>query len=229
MSESLPLFESILITGSVQNVFVVTPVGPVGIAGLGFDMGMNGIVADGMLREVFKVDGLMLPAGILPAWAIDLVPKSFGLAIEVEDFGLAAPAKILLETRDLSRTTPPTREEDAKLLKALVPKGALVVSIGPSKISAKLFDLDYEASLTAGPYGTAAGAATIKATGFDRAVDALKAPPAEMLGQATPALIAARGMAKTESDGFLSWRIEGILTGRILVNGMDVTKMGVKN
>jgi hypothetical protein len=77
---------------------------------------MNGIVADVMLREVFKVDGLMLPAGILPAWAIDLVPKSFGLAIEVEDFDLAAPAKILPEISDLSRPTPPTREEDAKLL-----------------------------------------------------------------------------------------------------------------
>jgi hypothetical protein len=73
-----------------------------------------------------------------------------------------------------------------------VPKGAIVVSIGPRKISAKLFDLDYEGSLTAGPIGTPAGGATIKATGFDRAMDAPKAAPPEMLGQAIPALIAER-------------------------------------
>ncbi|MEQ1524810.1 MAG: hypothetical protein ABL936_26430 [Aestuariivirga sp.] len=58
VSAGLPLFENLTAKGALQNLSVITPVGPVGIANLGFDVGVNGIVADGMLHEGFRVEGL---------------------------------------------------------------------------------------------------------------------------------------------------------------------------
>ena len=51
VSAGLPLFENVTAKGALQNLSVTTPVGPIGIASLGFDVGINGVVADGMLHE----------------------------------------------------------------------------------------------------------------------------------------------------------------------------------
>ena len=229
IAASLPLFENVTMAGMAKNISVTTPIGSVGMASLGFDLGLNGVVADGMLHEGFKVDGLTLPAGIVPPWANDLVPLSFGLDFKVTDFDLSAPARIMLDTMDLAKNSPSTPEQNATLLKALLPKGAVSVSMGPSKVTAKLYDMDYVGAVTAGPFGPPAGEATITAKGFDQVMDALKAAPPEMVGKAIPGLIAAKGMAKTEADGSLSWKIENTMSGGVLVNGIDVTKMGSGN
>ena len=225
-SAGLPLFENLTATGALQNLSVTTPVGPVGIASLGFDVGLNGLVENGMLHEAFRAEGLSLPPGLVPPFATDLVPHSFALDFKVADFNLADPAKMLLDVMDLSEAKPTTPEEDAKLLTALLPKGKLEISMGPSKVTGKLYDLDFEGSMTAGPVGVPVGAATIKAKGLDDVMKALQAAPPEMGGHAIPALIAAKGMAKTEADGGLSWKIENTISGTVLINGIDVSKMG---
>ncbi|MGB8315786.1 MAG: hypothetical protein WCE69_15010 [Aestuariivirga sp.] len=226
LGAGLPLFTNVTTTGALQNLSVTTPVGPVGIASLGFDVGMNGVVADGMLHEGFRAEGLTLPPGLVPPFAADLVPQSFALDFKVTDFNLADPAKMLLEVMDLNETKPTTPEEDAKLLTALLPKGTVEISMGPSKVTSKLYELGFEGALTAGPVGVPVGVATVRAKGLDEVMKALQAAPPEMAGQAIPGLIAAKGMAKTESDGSLSWKIENTISGGLLVNGIDVTKMG---
>jgi hypothetical protein len=229
IAASLPLFNSVATTGSLQNIVVTTPIGPVAMTSLGFDVGLNGIVADGLLREAVKVDGLTLPPGIVPSWATDLVPLSFGIDFKVTDFDLAAPAKIMLESYDLVEEKPPTPEEDAKLLKALLPKGAVSISVGPSKVTAKLYDLGYEGAMIAGPAAMPAGTATVTAKGFDQVMEAIKAAPPEISGQGMAVMIAAKGMAKTEADGSMSWKIENTPSGGILVNGIDPNKVGTPN
>jgi hypothetical protein len=226
LGAGLPLFENVTGTGALQNLSVTTPVGPVGIASLGFDVGVNGIVADGMLHEVFRAEGLTLPPGLVPPFAADLVPHSFKLDFKVADFNLAAPAKMLLDVMDLNEIKPTTPDEDAKLLTALLPKGTVEISMGPSKVTGKLYDLDFEGAMTAGPVGVPLGAATIKAKGLDEVLKALQTAPPEMAGKAIPAVIAAKGMAKTEADGSLSWKIENTISGSVQVNGIDISKMG---
>lgn len=222
----LPLFENITATGTLQNLSVTTPVGSVGIANLGFDVGMNGVVADGMLHEGFRVEGLTLPPGLAPPFAADLVPQSFAIDFRFSDFNLADPARMLLDMIDLNGAKPTTPEENAKLLTALLPKGAVQISMGPSKVTSKVYDLDFEGSMTAGPVGVPLGAATIRAKGLDDVMKVLQAAPPEMIGSAIPAIIAAKGMAKTEADGSLSWKIENTISGAVLVNGIDISKMG---
>lgn len=222
----LPLFENLTAKGAVQNLSVTTPVGPVGIANLGFDVGVNGVVADGMVHEGFRVEGLTLPPGLVPPFAADLVPQSFALDFKVSDFNLADPAGMLLDMVDLNQPGPFAPEDNMKLLTALLPKGAVQISMGPSKVTSKVYDVDFEGSMTAGPVGVPLGAATIRARGLDDVMKALQAAPPEMVGQAIPAIIAAKGMAKTEADGSLSWKIENTISGTVLVNGIDVSKMG---
>ena len=226
LGAGLPLFTNVTATGTLQNLSVTTPVGPVGIASLGFDIGMNGVVADGMLHEGFRAEGLTLPPGLVPPFAADLVPQSFALDFKVTDFNLADSAKMFLEVMDLNEIKPTTPEEDAKLLTALLPKGKVEISMGPSKVTSKLYEVGFEGALTAGPVGVPVGVATVRAKGLDEVMKALQAAPPEMAGQAIPGLIAVKGMAKTESDGSLSWKIENTISGGVLVNGIDVTKMG---
>ena len=226
ISAGLPLFGNLTATGALQNLTATTPMGLVSIAKLGFDVGVNGIVADGMVHEGIRAEGLALPPGLVPPFAIDLVPQSFALDFKVADFNLADPAKMLIEVMDLTKEKPTTPEEDAKLLTALLPKGAVEISMGPSKVTGKLYDLGFEGALTAGPVGVPVGVATIKAKGLDEVMKALQAAPPDVVGKAIPGLIAAKGMAKTEADGSLSWKIENTTSGSVLVNGIDVSKMG---
>lgn len=226
VSAGLPLFENVTAKGALQNLSVATPVGPVGIASLGFDVGMNGVVADGMLHEGFRAEGVSLPPGLVPPFATNLVPQSFSLDFKVSDFNLADPARMLLAMMNLNEAKPTTPEENVRLLTALLPKGAVEITMGPSKVTGKLYDLDFEGSMTAGPVGVPLGAATIRAKGLDDVMKVLQAAPPEMAGQAIPAVIAAKGMAKTEADGSLSWKIENTISGTVLINGIDISKMG---
>ena len=226
LGASLPLFENMSSKGTFQNISVTTPVGPAGVASMGFDIGINGIVADGMLHEGLTVEGLRLPPGLVPPWATDLVPNKLALDFKIADFDLAAPAKILIDNMDLSNTDPIKPELQLKLLAALLPKGAVALSMGPSKIVGKILDVGFEGAMTVGPVGKPLGEATVKAKGLDQVLDVLKAAPPEMVGQSIPGLIAAKGMAKTEADGSMSWKIENTLQGNVLVNGINVSKMG---
>ena len=229
ISSSLPLFGNINGKGALQKISVTTPIGPVSIDKLGFDASINGVVADGLLHEALTFEGLALPPGIVPPWAADMVPTDFGIDFKVVDFDLAAPAKILIETTDLTKNEPPSPELDAKLLAAVLPKGAVNVSVGPSSLKSKIYELSYEGAITAGPAFLPAEQFTVKARGFDKLMEALQAAPQEIVGQAVPMAVAAKGFAKTETDGTLTWKIESTPTGGMLVNGMDVSKMGGAN
>ncbi|MDP1700670.1 MAG: hypothetical protein Q8L53_06905 [Aestuariivirga sp.] len=227
LGASLPLFENISSTGTLKDFFApTTPIGPVSIANVGFNIGMNGIVVEGAVHEGFTVEGLTLPYGFVPPWATDLVPDKLALDFKISDFNLADPVGMLLDMIDLNEAKPTTPEENMKLLTALLPKGAVQISMGPSKVTSKVYDVDFEGSMTAGPVGVPLGAATIRAKGLDDVMKALQAAPPEMVGQAIPAVIAAKGMAKTEADGSLSWKIENTISGTVLVNGIDISKMG---
>ena len=226
MSASLPLFDSISGTGKLEYIVATTPIGPVGLGNVGFAVDMNGVVADGALHESITAEGLTLPAGLVPAWAVGLVPDKFALDFKVADFDLAAPAKILIDNLDLANKDPIKPELQAQLLSAFLPKGAVTLSMGPSNITGKLLDVGFEGVMTAGPVGNPVGEATIKATGIDKVMEAIKSAPPEIGMQAVAGLVAAKGMAKTEADGSLSWKIENTISGTVLINGIDVSKMG---
>jgi hypothetical protein len=108
-----------------------------------------------------------------------------------------------------------------------MPNGTVALGLGPSEVIAKLFDLKLEGSMKAGPVAPPSGQATVKLKGLDEVMAALQSAPPEMgVQQIAPMIIVAKGMAKNEADGTLTWNIESTPTGGVLVNGVDVTKMG---
>ncbi len=226
LQSALPGFANLTTTASMQNLSVVSPMGPIVASKLSGSVHANGVVSDGMFGEGIKIEGLSLPPGLVPAWASDLMPHAFSLDFKVDQFDLAAPTKLLLDKMDLANPVPNTPEDDALLLRALLPKGSVNVTIGPNAVTAQSFVLNYQGAVMAGPFGMPAGIANISATGFEKVMKALTSAPPEMGGQFIQMLIGAKGLAKTESDGSMSWKIENTPTGGVLVNGVDVSKMG---
>lgn len=221
---ALPLFTSLSGNSTVDNLTATSPFGQFAVRQFGFGAEMNGIVADGRLRQTFSFTGLEVPAALLPPWAAGLVPESFKLDVGVADFDLAAPAALILDKLDLSKPEPLPKDLDAPLMQALMPKGSVTITLGPSDILAKLYGLAAEGSMTAGPVAMPSGQALITMKGLDETMTALQAGPPD-IQQMSAGLLLVKGLGKAEADGTLSWKVETTPGGAITVNGADVSKM----
>ena len=223
IKDGLPLFAHLGSTGTLSDVKVETPVGLVGLTDLAFEIEMNGIVDDGLFREAFTLNGLSLPAGLVPEWAAQLVPTALSLDFKASRFNLAAPVAILLDTVDLVNPKPNTPEQDQALLAALLPDGAVDITLAPGSVTSPLYTVTYEGLFSAGPATPMpVGKATVTATGLTAVEQALAAGPPEMTGQIIPVLKMAEGMAKPGENGALVWELESTATGGMLVNGTNM-------
>lgn len=221
---ALPLFTSLSGNSTVDNLTATSPFGQFAVKQFGFGAEMNGIVADGRLRQTFSFTGLEVPAALLPPWAAGLVPESFKLDVGVAGFDLAAPAALILDKLDLSKPEPLPKDLDAPLMQALMPKGSVTITLGPSDILAKLYGLAAEGSMTAGPDAMPSGQALITMKGLNETMAALQAGPPD-IQQMSAGLLLVKGLGKAEADGTLSWKVETTPGGAITVNGADVSKM----
>jgi hypothetical protein len=221
---ALPLFTSLTGTSTAEDVTATSPFGQFAVKQFGFGAEMNGISADGRLRETFSFTGLQVPAALLPPWAAGLVPENFSLDVSVAGFDLAAAAALILDRLDLTKPEPMPKDLDAPLMQALMPKGAVTITLGPSQLLARLYDLTAVGSMTAGPVAMPAGEALVKLKGMDETMTALQATPPD-IQQMSAALLLVKGLGKAEADGTLSWQIVGTEAGAITVNGADISKM----
>ncbi len=223
LKDGLPLFAHVTATGALKTVKVDTPMGAVGLSDMTFEIEANGIVDDGLFREAFTLNGLSLPAGLVPEWAAQLVPTALSLDFKASRFNLAAPAAILLDALDLANPKVNTPEEDQALLAALLPDGVVDIALAPGTITSPLYTVTYEGVFSAGPATPMpVGKATVTATGLTAVEQALAAGPPEMTGQITPMLQMAEGMAKPGENGALVWELESTATGGFLVNGTNM-------
>lgn len=225
---ALPLFETITSKAQMSNISVTTPMGPVGIAKAGVDVDMNGAVKSGKLREAFSAEGITLPPALVPPFAAGLAPEKFSVDFTISDFDLAASAKLFLDHVAKTKDAP-TPELEAQMMQALMPSGNVKITLAPGEIVSQTASIGYEGAMTAGPATIPTGQALVTAKGFDAAITALNAAPPELgLSQATMGLLAVKGFSKPGADGSIIWKIESTPEGGVLVNGVDVSKMGGK-
>jgi hypothetical protein len=113
------------------------------------------------------------------------------------------------------------------MMQALMPSGTVKITLAPGEIVSKTASLSYVGSMKAGPTAIPSGQALVSVKGFDEAIAALNTAPPEMgLGQAAIGLLAAKGFSKPGADGSIVWNVESTPEGGVLVNGVDVSKMG---
>ena len=72
--------------------------------------------------------------------------------------------------------------------------------------------------------GKTAGAVTVKMRDFDKTMNAVKGMGPEIATRSLPVIAMAKGLAKTESDGALSWLVEIGDDRSIKVNGIPLGK-----
>lgn len=217
----LPFFQNALVSGAYTDVTVTSPVGPFAADELGVTIDINGAVADGKFREAFTVSGLSIPEGLVPPFAADLVPTDLSLDVAASRFDVAAAAGLMLGMLDLPAGSPPPEGFDAQMMAALLPEGAVDITLAPGGITAPAYALTYEGSMSAGPMAMPTGAAKIGMTGMDTVLAALQSAPPEMTQDILPMLAMAQGLGKPEGEG-LVWEVTMAPNGAIAVNGMEL-------
>ena len=226
MRKALPVFGSIKIDASMDNLEAGTVLGTFGAKAMRAGLVMNGAVADGLFGESLAVEGLTMPPGIVPPFANDIAPLSASIGFKVTDFDLAAPAKLLLD--HLEKTSDdPSPEMQQQLQSALMPKGEVKITLDPGSLVSKALTVDYQGSMMAGVGTKPSGEAVVKAKGLDELIKILQAAPVEMgLEQGIYGILAAKGFGKTEADGAITWKAEMTREGAVTVNGVPMPGTG---
>jgi hypothetical protein len=223
LQAGLPLFGAMTTTSTGKNIAVTTPMGGVSMAEIGIDVDVNGLVAEGKLREAISVKGLTLPTEMIPPWAVPILPKDISFDFQVTDFDAAAAANVAMGLFDLPPGTEPDDAFNAALLAALLPKGTVTIGLNPGGISGDGYALTYQGAMVAGPETEIpTGTATITLTGIETLQAALDAAPEDIKGQAMMGVGMAQGMAKPGPNGELVWEIDASVPGSLSVNGMQM-------
>lgn len=220
--DSLPVFRDLSAGVTLEEMSLDTPVGEIGVAQVGVEVAANGVVADGKLREAFRFKGLTLPAGLVPDYAAPLVPQEIGLDLTVSDFDADGAARLVLAMLDLPEGQEPPAGFDQSLLNALMPEGAVDVTLAAGGAKNDKVALTWQGSLRAGPaMPMPTGSAVVTLAGMDVVTAALQASP-DGGAQVLPMLGMAQAMAKPGADGALVWEIDAATPGSLKVNGTEM-------
>jgi hypothetical protein len=226
MKDGLPIFENVTANGKFNSLTVASQFGQFGVDSVEISGDMNGIIKDGKLREKMAFNGLTLPPALVPPWATKLVPKNFSVDFTVSGFDLASPAQMILDQIDFTKEPPLPDGFEKVLIPIFMPKGTVDVSLNPSTIDNETYSVKLEGSIAAGPAALPSGKAKVSAKGIDELMKIIQeAPPEAGLAQGAALVLVAKGMAKAEADGSLTWNIESTPDGKVLVNGIDPTKL----
>ena len=221
---ALPAAFKINETFAMQTIAVEAPQGVFKVANGKGAVGAAGSGADNSFEEHFAIDGLALPAGLVPPAYAALTPSAVDIGFKVSGFDLQGGANEAINDMKLAGDGPVVSPEDQpKVTAKLKGKGPLLIDIAPSHIVAPQLDIAFEGKINySGEKPT--GAVTVHMRNFDKTVAALKAIGPAASPQMLGGLTMAKGLAKTEADGTLTWVGEMGADGQIKVNGLPLGK-----
>ncbi len=210
--------------GEASKLMVGSPVGAIALADVKLAIGVANAGSDSAVDATIGAEGLSLPVGLLPPGAADLTPSKIDLAATVKGFDIAAAANQAIDSLHLGGPGPAISDVDsAKVSSALIGAGPLKVVLAPSHVIAPAIDADLQGELRYAA-GKTAGAVSVRMRNFDKTMNAVKGLGPEIAQKSMPAIAMAKGLAKTESDGALSWLIEVGDDRSIKVNGVPLGK-----
>ncbi len=222
LAAAIPFFETASIAGAYTDISVDSPVGAFGLDEVAVALDMNGIVTDGLFREAITLKGLSLPEGLVPPFAVPMIPEEVAIDVTASGFDLATTAQLALGMLDLPEGSERPEGFDMQMLAALMPEGAVDIILAPGGVKNAAYNLTYVGAMRAGMDGMPTGTAKITFAGIDAIMAALQAAPPEMTGQVLPVLGMAQAMGQPGAAGELVWDIDASAPGSLKVNGMDM-------
>ena len=206
-----------------QKTFVAAPIGAVTLANAKYQLGAANAGPQSSVSLNVSAEGLSLPVGMLPAGG-DLTPSRIDLSAALKGVDIAAAANEWISALSLQGDGPVIQDQDLdKVEAALLSAGPIRIEFAPSHVVAPAIDADFTGAVQF-DHGKPAGALTVHMRAFDKTMAAVESPGSDIAAKAMPALALAKGLAKSESDGSLSWLVELKSDRSMMVNGIPLGK-----
>jgi hypothetical protein len=207
-----------------QKTVVTASVGAIALADVKYQLGAANAGPQSSINFSLSADGLSLPVGLLPPNATALTPSKIDVAATLKGIDIAAAANEWISDLSLRGEGPVLSDDNAeKVEAAFLSAGPVQIEFAPSHVVAPAVDADFAGSIRL-DRAKPTGAITIHARGFDKTMAAVKDLGPDIAGKAMPGLALAKGLAKSESDGSLSWLVELDAARSIKVNGIPFGK-----
>lgn len=209
----------------MQKLSVQTSQGAFTFDGAKFGLTLAAAGPASRFEQHYAATGFTLPPGLVPAPFQDFVPSSFDLGFKVTGFDLTAAGTEAIADMHLAGDGPPLSQDDkAKISAKLLGAGPVIIDISSSHVLAPQLDVSFEGQIRyLGPQST--GTVTLHARNFDQAAAAaLKAAGPEGEKKLVPVIAMAKGLAKTDPNGVMTWVGEIGDDHVMKVNGLPLGK-----
>ena len=207
-----------------QKTVVTASVGAIALGDFKYQVGAANAGPQSAIDLSLSADGLSLPVGLLPPNAGALTPSKIDIAAKLKGIDITAAANEWIADLSLQGDGPLLSDDNAeKVEAAFISSGPVQIEFAPSHVVAPAVDADFAGSIRLDRAKPTA-AITIHARGFDKTMAAVKDLGPDISAKAMPGLALAKGLAKSESDGSLSWLVELDAERSIKVNGIPFGK-----
>ncbi len=221
LASQLSLDESV----AMQKLAVQTPHGPIAFDAAKAGIGGAAAGSDSRFEEHFSASGLTLPPGLVPATFHDLVPTSFDVGFKVSGFDLTAAGAEAIADMHLAGDAPPISEDDSdEGLGQADRRRAGARSTSRPRTSSRRSSTSRSKARFVYQGAKPSGTFTVHMRNFDKTQAALKSLGPEAEKKMVPVLAMAKGLAKTDGDGSLTWVGELGADGMMKVNGLPLGK-----
>ena len=210
--------------GEATKLMVSSPFGAIALAGVKVAVAIANSGPQSAIEARLAAEGLSLPVALVPPGAVDLTPSKVDLTATLKGIDIAAGANEAITDVQLGGPGWTISDENsAKVAAAFLSAGPLRIDLAPSHVIAPAIDADVQGALVYAT-GKPSGQMTIRMRGFDKTMAAVKALGPEVAAKSLPGLAMAKGLAKAESDGSLSWVVELGQDRSLKVNGIPLGK-----
>jgi hypothetical protein len=207
-----------------QKTVITASLGAIALGDFKYQLGAANAGPQSAIDLSVSADGLSLPVGLLPPNAGALTPNKIDVAAKLKGIDISAAANEWISDLSLQGDGPLLSDDNAaKVEAAFISSGPVQIEFAPSHVVAPAVDADF-AGLIRLDHAKPTAAITIHARGFDKTMAAVKDLGADISAKAMPGLALAKGLAKSESDGSLSWLVELDAERSIKINGIPFGK-----
>jgi hypothetical protein len=207
-----------------QKIVITASLGAIAVGDFKYQLGAANAGPQSAIDLSVSADGLSLPVGLLPPNAGALTPNKIDISAKLKGIDISAAANEWISDLSLQGEGPLLSDDNAaKVEAAFISSGPVQIEFAPSHVVAPAVDADFTGLIRL-DHNKPTAAITIHARSFDKTMAAVKDLGPDISAKAMPGLALAKGLAKSETDGSLSWLVELDAERSIKINGIPFGK-----